>query len=231
MTSIVRSRHRDRRLMVGLSATGILFIGIAAMLDRDLFRPYFGRLDPWVVASLVALVGAGALTWLDQQGRFRLVRRGDPVRRARVVVALALGFVAAAIAADVILGFPQDMNAPWPEAVPFYIGIGFVAEIVFHVVPLAAFTIVLRRILASAPAAPWAALGMAALVEPTFQVVLAADGSLPLQVFTALHLLAFNVTQLLLFRRYDFLTMFSLRLAYYACWHLAWGAARLELLF
>jgi hypothetical protein len=33
------------------------------------------------------------------------------------------------------------------------------------------------------------------------------------------------------FRRYDFVTMYSFRLFYYAYWHIAWGVIRLRVFF
>ena len=46
-----------------------------------------------------------------------------------------------------------------------------------------------------------------------------------------LNILLINLFQLLIFKRYDFVSMFSFRLAYYAIWHIAWGYVRLNLLF
>ena len=34
-----------------------------------------------------------------------------------------------------------------------------------------------------------------------------------------------------MFKRYDFGSIYALRLAYYGVWHIAWGHIRLELLF
>jgi hypothetical protein len=40
-----------------------------------------------------------------------------------------------------------------------------------------------------------------------------------------------NLCQLLIFRRYDFISMYTFRIAYYMLWHVLWGYARLRLLF
>jgi hypothetical protein len=48
---------------------------------------------------------------------------------------------------------------------------------------------------------------------------------------TTANIYAINVVELRLFRRLDFLAMFSFRLTYYLLWHIAWGHARLSLLF
>jgi hypothetical protein len=41
-------------------------------------------------------------------------------------------------------------------------------------------------------------------------------------------LLAFGLVQLYVFRRFGFASMYSLRLAYYSLWHIAWGTTRLH---
>jgi hypothetical protein len=42
-----------------------------------------------------------------------------------------------------------------------------------------------------------------------------------------LHLWLFGLVEFALFRRYDFASMLTFRLVYYAYWHLAWGTWRL----
>ncbi len=66
-------------------------------------------------------------------------------------------------------------------------------------------------------------------IEAIFQVVIAASPAL--KVFTGLHLLVFGAVQLSIFRRFGFVPMYTTRLVYYALWHVAWGWARLHLLF
>jgi hypothetical protein len=53
----------------------------------------------------------------------------------------------------------------------------------------------------------------------------------PTIVYDGLHVLAINICQLHLFKRYDFVSMFAFRLAYYAVWHVVWGHVRLGVLF
>jgi hypothetical protein len=117
----------------------------------------------------------------------------------------------------------------------FYPAIAFVAESVFHVLPLtlllgAAWAVTGRR-----PGPPLVVGGLAllALVEPAFQTGLGLRrGPLSgLALFTAIHVLAINAAQLWLLRRYGFLPMIWLRWIYYLVWHVAWGHWRLAWLF
>ena len=142
----------------------------------------------------------------------------------------------AIIIADFVIRYPEDTNVPVPEALLFYPAVGFVAEIAFHVLPLALLLLFLapiRKKLGSDrriwPA--WLAIAIAAVVEPTFQVVLPGDPFSLACAYTWVHVFAIAFLQLYMFRRYDFVSMCSFRLIYYAYWHVAWGVIRLEVLF
>jgi hypothetical protein len=108
------------------------------------------------------------------------------------------------------------------------------AELAFHAVPLALLCSVVERARSTGSSRPrrlWACVAFVALIEPTFQIVLA--GPIPgwLTAYLAAHLFAFSVAELWLFVGHDFVTMLAFRLIYYLCWHVIWGHARLELLF
>ena len=55
--------------------------------------------------------------------------------------------------------------------------------------------------------------------------------SMGTSVFSAVHLMVFGVAQVWIFWRFGFMWMLGFRLVYYSLWHVAWGVARLELLF
>ena len=77
----------------------------------------------------------------------------------------------------------------------------------------------------------WIGIFVVAALEPTFQVTSEEEPSSWAAAYTWAHILAFGLLQLYVFRRYDFLSLYSFRLFYYAYWHIAWGVMRLELLF
>ena len=193
--------------------------GLTLLLTRqhpDLFTWLFGPLPAlWVV------IGAGLAGWIAL-GR---LDPGDGAIPWRRIVLLAALFLAPPVLIDVFLPFPRDMNVPLPEALGFYPVAGFVAEAVFHLVPLA----VMALILGTRSLPVWA-YGPAALAEPLFQA--AMSGGVTLQgVLVALHVLAFSSAQLWLFRRHGYAAMLTLRLAFYVGWHLVWGTLRLSLMF
>ena len=72
-----------------------------------------------------------------------------------------------------------------------------------------------------------------AFLEPIFQqgLVFSEKPLLWAEVYVGLHVFAFNIFQMYVFRRYDFVSMYLFRLVYYIHWHIVWGYVRLQLLF
>jgi hypothetical protein len=116
----------------------------------------------------------------------------------------------------------------------FYPVMGYVAETVFHLLPLSLLLIavpltvrhinretllqlclVLVSFLASVPARLDAFLERRAWAD----------------AYVWLHVWLFNALQLHAFKRYGFLSMYAFRLVYYLHWHIVWGYLRLQLLF
>ena len=72
-----------------------------------------------------------------------------------------------------------------------------------------------------------------AFLEPIFQTALGFSQPYPTWVtgYVFVNIFLINLFQLLIFKRYDFVSMYSFRLVYYAIWHIVWGQVRLNLLF
>jgi len=68
-----------------------------------------------------------------------------------------------------------------------------------------------------------------AVIEAALQAVFAT--SVGTSVFSAVQLVVFGLVQVWVFWRFGFVWMRTFRLAYYVPWQLAWGGARLQLLF
>jgi len=129
------------------------------------------------------------------------------------------------IAIDIAFGFPKELNLPLPGAVFFYPSIALVAEVAFHLGPLALLGLPFGR-----GRAPGWLIWPVVLVEPLFQLsFLSGPFLMALLVFGNVSLI--SAAQLWLYRRHGFLAMIGLRWAFYLFWHIAWGQARLDLLF
>jgi hypothetical protein len=107
--------------------------------------------------------------------------------------------------------------------------------VVFHLLPLSLLLLVLAPLSKSlgAERVVWICLLLVSLLEPLYQTDLAFSRPYPMWVtsYVAVHVFLFNLLQLLAFRRYDFVSMYSFRLTYYVLFRILWGHVRLGLLF
>ena len=212
-------------------ATSVVAIAVTAWqvrLDRSVFEPFVGALSPVWVMTGAAAVGAVAMAYLQGVSDFEVLGPGGG-RDAVLVIALAVPLLSAvAIGADLLLRFPEDTNVAMPDALRFYPSIAVFVEIAIHVVPIAVL-VALLGMPTGLDSTFWRIAVPVALVEAVVQTVYAT--SIGTSVFSAVHLTVFGVAQVWVFWRFGFMWMLGFRLAYYSLWHLAWGAARLELLF
>jgi len=238
MTTVKELVARERPQFLLIAGLAVATAGIAAALnagDPQVFTRFLGPINPVIAFVVVNAGGVALLALLLARGWFAIYRQGQNAARLGAA-GLAVLLAAITVLLDLKIVFPRDLNVAFPLSLPFYPAIGFLVEILFHVLPLAVLLPVLTaRPVALAPArAAWIAIVIVSLLEPAFQVTpMLASGSSPLwaSVFLAVHLTLFNLLQLITFKRYDFVAMYGARLAYYAVWHVAWGALRLRVLF
>ncbi len=224
-------REIDWMGMAVFLVLSMVAIGLTAWqvrVDRSVFETYFGPMNPvWVMAG-VAVVGLGTIAYLEQASDFAVLGPGpwrDAVSNIAWMVPL---LAAAAIGVDLVLRYAEDTNVAMPDALRFYPAIAVFVEVVLHAVPIAVLVAIFGKP-TGFDATFWRIAIPVALIEAALQAVYAT--SLGTSVFSAVHLMVFGVAQVWVFWRFGFVWMLTFRLAYYALWHLAWGVARLELLF
>ena len=183
----------------------------------------------------MAVAGIATLGFLHSRGwSVFAVAAGRP-RGITIAAIFATLFAIVVVPADLVLRFPRDMNVPPPQAFLFYPVMAYLVEITLHACPLALVVLLFgpsrerlepnRRL--------WLWLLFVSLIEPILQTRLSYSGR-PFfwqEGFVAVHVFAFNIVQLYVFRRYDFVSMYLLRLVYYVYWHVIWGYLRLQWLF
>ncbi|MFO1183215.1 MAG: hypothetical protein U1E56_00345 [Bauldia sp.] len=219
----------DVAVLTGLCVA--FFAGVAIIVASAplALARFVGTTNPLVAAATVALLLLAVSGPFLREGAFRVAGRPLGLYPA---LALAALFGAIIVGADAVIRFPPDMNVPFPQSLAFYPAMGFAVEALFHVLPLAAIA-ALTRGGSGRSFFAWPAILAVALIEPTYQTAVGfADGyPAAVTVFVYAQVAAINVAELVLFRRYGFLAMLTLRWGYYAIWHIGWGAARLTLLF
>lgn len=211
--------------------TSILAVALTAwqvQVDRSVFERYFGAMHPVGVMTGVALVGIVAIVYLERTSDFSVLGPG-PWQDAVSIIAWSVPLLAmAAIGADILFRFAADMNVAMPDALRFYPAIAVFVEIALHAVPVAVL-VALLGMPTGLDATFWRIAVPVALIEAVLQAVFAT--SIATSAFDAVHLTVFGVAQVWMFWRFGFVWMLGFRLTYYSLWHVAWGAARLELLF
>lgn len=222
-------------IFLGALSLVVLALGVGLLLSGSLdFAPYLGTDHPVLVLIVVVALGGVSLLYLEKDGQFSLWQPDRCLKGAATAFGLATVFAPVAIVMDLVVRFPQDLNVLPPAGFLFYPTVGYVAEVVFHLVPITLILLLFRRIRSVAPSRVLLlGVTLAALMEPGFQVAAGLQDGMSLLssigMFT--YLLGFSATQLWVFKRFGFATMYLQRLIYYGYWHILWGTARLEWLF
>lgn len=218
---------------LSLSAIVLILTVITYLSSSVSFRRYFGRLNPLLVVFIVFVLGLILFSYLLYDGQFSVYKAGN-FKGLLLAVVLPVPFAILIILVDRIAPFPIDTNVLFPDSVTFYPVMGYVAEILFHVLPFCLVYFGLGALLGDTDSTRiiWISILVTALIEPIFQMVFML-GQDPIWkvAYVGFHIFLFALVQLLLFRRYDFITMYTFRLSYYFLWHVLWGHLRLNLLF
>jgi hypothetical protein len=211
--------------VLSLGAAGAT--GILSLSQDTYFQPYFGSINPLLAVGLVTVLGGVALGFLHARGWFEIFTRREYLKGLVLSVTLATLFAIVMICVDLTLGFPRDLNVPPPQSLLFYPAVAYVAEIVFHALPLALLLVSLGPLFKqrNPKSLVWVCILLTAFLEPILQL------GWGFKAYVGLHVFAFNLLQLYVFRRYDFVAMYALRLVYYIHWHIIWGYVRLHILF
>lgn len=219
-------------LLLSLSVIVLALTGMMCASNSAAFQRFFGRIHPLLIVSIVVVLGLVLFPYLLSNGQFAVYERGN-AKRFLLAIGLVVPFAAAIILVDRKAPFPADVNVLFPDSIPFYPVMGYVAEVLFHILPFCLVYSILGLLLgrSSNTRIIWISILIVALIEPIFQVVFSEGQPVWAVAYTGLHVFLFSLVQWLLFRRYDFFTMYSFRLAYYVLWHILWGHLRLNLLF
>ena len=215
-----------------LGATALVAVALSVVqthLDRSVFERYLGAINPVAAMIVASVVAFGSLGYLRSHGSFEIAGRECVLGGLRFTAVAAPLFAGAAIGADLLLRYPQDMNVTAPDALFFYPAIGFLVEVGLHTMPLALLIALFVRSDIVPDRTFWLLAIPVAMLEAVLQMATATTAATA--VFSGLQLLAFGLVQLFVFRRFGFVSMYAFRLAYYLLWHVAWGAIRLHWLF
>jgi hypothetical protein len=228
------STERNQVLIfLGISLVIAILTGILYLRNASLFQAFFGTLNPLLVIIGIILLGTVLSLFFLSRGWFSVYKAGN-LKGILVAAGLASLLGLAIILVDLKAAFPEDVNRPFPDSLFFYPIFGFVVEVLFHMLPLALLLFILTSVFnLNFEKVIWPCILVVALLEPIFQTVLGFSRPYPTWVTVCVftNILLINLFQLSIFKCYDFISMYSFRLVYYAIWHIVWGQMRLSLLF
>jgi len=235
MLQVIKQERIQIGAFASLSAGVMAFTALACINHINLFRKFLDFQHPEWMVFLSTLLGLFAIVLLMKKTPF-LVLCPSPQEGILWGMLLALPFGIVIILIDLLAPFPEDIALPLPVSLLIYPAMGFVAEMIFHILPLTFLFLVLRVLFRKVRT--YRIIGfsilVAAFLESIYHMVNLSgyvQFSLGVLLLVGFHILLFSLSQLMLFRRYDFFTMYAFRMTYYLIWHIAWGTFRLTLLF
>lgn len=218
-------------VFIGLSI-GVTVLTLLMSHDYP-YNKYFGKAHPLAVIIFTAILGIIFLTFLLIKTQLVIFKKRN-FRELFLSGGLAAPFAIAIILVDLKVIFPHDLNVLFPQSLLFYPAMGYIVEILFHLLPLSVLVFFFGTFFKkmSYKIMITASIITVSLLEPVYQII-SYIGQYPLWtvVYIGVHISLINLVQLLIFKRYDFISMYSFRLVYYILWHILWGYMRIKFLF
>jgi len=209
---------RRRYLPVAMLPLGAIeFTGILSFPPTPVFQPFFRNIPPLLAVSVISVLGVVSLCFLSSHHGFEMAVGSEGLNGVAGSSAFATMFAVAIVLADLVVAFPCR-HVPQQQSLLFYPTMAYVAEIVFHILPLAILLALLGPICTSRDSTTllWVCIILASCPEPIVQLSWRSSES-PLSwvdVYVGLHVFAFNTLQL---------SMHACRLAYDIEWPIVWG--------
>jgi hypothetical protein len=232
ITKTISERHFQFIIFLSISLVLFSFTVILFVSDPLIFQPYLGNINPILAIAIITLLGVVLLGYLLSLGWFDIFKR-ENLKGLLISSILALPFALAAITLDFNFPYPEDINVLFPKSLLFYPTAGFVVEILFHILPLALLLLLFTSLFKNANRERiiLACIFIIAIIEPVYQIRFIGGQPLWIVASEIIRLFLFSFVQLNIFKRYDFVSMYSFRLVYYFLWHILWGSIRLTILF
>ena len=190
-------------------------------------------MNPLLIGIITVVLGILLMSFLLSATTCKIYRKAA-LSRIFFIVGIPLILIIGIIWVDSKGVFPKDLNMDFPYSLLFYPSIAYIVEIIFHVLPLAMCIFVITSVFKQLDQAKalFISIPLIALIEPIFQIInFGRDYPVWAIVYIGANILVINLSQLWLFAKYDFMSMYALRLVYYILWHIIWGEIRLHWLF
>ncbi len=218
-------------LLISLSI--LIVTSILTVIDPKSFIRFLGNVPPVILVSFLIIGGLAILIFFLSRSWYEIYdRKKIKPKNFFYLLPIILAFMP--IVVDIAFRYPETINVYFPDSMLFYPVIGFVAELVFHLIPIFLLLLILDLIFKNLNfnMVIWIVILVISLIEPLYQVFW-SPSYFPvwIMIFMVFNLYLFNFSELYIFKHHGFLAMYSMRLMYYMIWHILWGHLRLVILF
>jgi hypothetical protein len=220
-------------LFISLSVSMLILTGILYGLDKSSYQRFLGRMNPLLIFIITMLLGILLMSFLLSATTCKINQKAA-LSRIIFIMGIPLILIAGIVWVDTRGVFPKDLNVEFPHSLLFYPSIAYIVEIIFHVLPFTLCFFIVTTIFKQLDHAKalLIIIPLVALIEPIFQIInFGRNYPFWAVAYVGANILVINLSQLWLFVKYDFISMFALRLVYYLLWHIIWGELRLRWLF
>jgi len=225
------SKRYQFKILAFLSLSIALLGTILYLRDSVIYEGILGEMHPLLALQFIIPAYFLLFLYLLSYTPLRIYQNKGG-KAYGLLAGISLVFGLEVIAADLWWAeYPLDLNVAAPDSFLYYPVMGFMAEAVFHLLPLTFFIFILSN-MTSWPMnrVLWVSIALTALAEPFFQILAGPESDFTTQVYTGIHVFLFSLAQLWVFKKYDFVSMYLVRLLFYAIWHIGWGELRIEIL-
>lgn len=216
-----------------LSLAILIGTGILMAFDPSAFMRFIGNINPLILIPTLIIGGLIILLTFISRNWFQIIRMKNLTPLAWSY-GLATILASISILIDITYKYPEATNVFFPQSLLFYPVIAFVAELLFHLIPIVLLLLITKFIFkySDRQRIYWMILLLISLIEPIYQTIWSPSYfPLWILIYLTIHLYIFNFIELYVFKQYGFLAMFSVRILYYLIWHIIWGYFRLDILF
>ena len=211
----------------------LAFTCILTVIDPNSFKRFIGTINPIILISLLIIGGFVFLKFFLSRNWFEIYDIKE-IKKQKFVYYLPILLAFIPILIDLTFRYPEATNVYFPQSLLFYPIIGFVAEMMFHLIPIFLLLLILSSMFKNLniKRINWIIILTISFIEPLYQTIWSPSYfPLGITIYMVFHLYLFNAIELYAFKRHGFLAMYSVRLIYYLTWHIVWGYFRILILF
>ena len=178
-------------LSLGVAA----FTLILSYIDYYTFSRFLGNIDPLLAILITILTGFSVLKFLLSKTQFAIYKKHN-FKTYFIVTSIVIVFGIEVIASDIwLVDYSPEINITFPKSILFYLSMGYIVEVFFHLLPISLIIIILTSFRKfSINRIVWISIITVSIIEPLFQIWF-TDHSLTTTIYTGIDVYLFSLAQ------------------------------------